>query len=352
MQVSIETTGALERRMEVSVPRERIEQAIDERLKRVSRTAKLKGFRPGKVPFKVVKQQFGAQVRQEVALRPDAVELRRGGDAGEAQSGGRPAHRAAVGRSRRGSALPRDLRGVPRDRAQGRRGHRRRARPVGRGRPTPTWTRWCANLREQRPRFDVVERESPRGRPRHDGLRGRWSTARRSRAARATTWRVLLGGGRMLKDFEAGITGLKADERRQVSVPYPADYHNPALAGKAASFDVHVKKVEERAPAGARRRVLPRVRRARGRHRAAAPRGARQHGARARRQRPRAAQAAAARRPAQGQPRRGAAELRRRRRCAKCRSRRRAAWARRTPRSCRPPTRSSSRPAAASRSGC
>jgi trigger factor len=57
---------------------------------------------------------------------------------------------------------------------------------------------------------------------------------------------VLLGGGRMLKDFETGILGMKADERRQVSVPYPADYHNAALAGKAASFDVHVKKVEER----------------------------------------------------------------------------------------------------------
>ncbi|HSW34486.1 MAG TPA: trigger factor, partial [Steroidobacteraceae bacterium] len=66
MQVSVETTSALERRMEVSVPRERIEQAIDERLKRVGRTVKLKGFRPGKVPPKVVKQQFGAQVRQEV----------------------------------------------------------------------------------------------------------------------------------------------------------------------------------------------------------------------------------------------------------------------------------------------
>ena len=66
MQVSIESTGALERRMEVSVPRERVEQAIDERLKRVSRTAKLKGFRPGKVPLKVIRQQYGAQVRQEV----------------------------------------------------------------------------------------------------------------------------------------------------------------------------------------------------------------------------------------------------------------------------------------------
>ena len=66
MQVSVESTGALERRMEVSVPKEQIEQAVDERLQRVSRTAKLKGFRPGKAPIKVIRQQFGAQVRQEV----------------------------------------------------------------------------------------------------------------------------------------------------------------------------------------------------------------------------------------------------------------------------------------------
>ena len=66
MQISVESIGALERRMEVSVPKEQIEQAVDERLKRVSRTAKLKGFRPGKAPIKIIRQQFGAQVRQEV----------------------------------------------------------------------------------------------------------------------------------------------------------------------------------------------------------------------------------------------------------------------------------------------
>jgi trigger factor len=57
---------------------------------------------------------------------------------------------------------------------------------------------------------------------------------------------VLLGGGRMLKDFEAGITGMKAGERRSVNVPYPSDYHNAALAGKTAAFEVQVKKVEEK----------------------------------------------------------------------------------------------------------
>jgi len=66
MQVSVETTGTLERRMEVQVPAERIEKAINERLKSISRTVRLKGFRPGKVPVNVVRQQFGQQVRQEV----------------------------------------------------------------------------------------------------------------------------------------------------------------------------------------------------------------------------------------------------------------------------------------------
>jgi len=57
---------------------------------------------------------------------------------------------------------------------------------------------------------------------------------------------VLLGGGRMLKDFDRGISGMQAGERRQIEVPYPADYHNAALAGKVATFDVLVRKVEER----------------------------------------------------------------------------------------------------------
>src|ERR1044072_5464727 len=66
MQVSVESTGALERRMEIQVPAERVEKAVDERLKSMGRTVRLKGFRPGKVPPKIIRQQFGQQVRQEV----------------------------------------------------------------------------------------------------------------------------------------------------------------------------------------------------------------------------------------------------------------------------------------------
>ena len=64
MNVTVESIGALERRMRVELPVDAIEQQVDSRLKSVARTAKIKGFRPGKVPAKVVRQRYGEQVRQ------------------------------------------------------------------------------------------------------------------------------------------------------------------------------------------------------------------------------------------------------------------------------------------------
>src|SRR5690606_35133568 len=68
MQVTVETSAdnALERKLRIQVPAERVEGEVTDRLKAMGRRAKLKGFRPGKVPMKVVQQQFGPQVRQEV----------------------------------------------------------------------------------------------------------------------------------------------------------------------------------------------------------------------------------------------------------------------------------------------
>src|ERR1700681_1844007 len=66
MQVSVESTGKLERRMQVQVPAERVSKEIASRLKTISRTARLNGFRPGKAPLKVIRQQFGPQVHREV----------------------------------------------------------------------------------------------------------------------------------------------------------------------------------------------------------------------------------------------------------------------------------------------
>ena len=66
MQVSLENTTPLERRMTVSLPAERLDGVVGTRLQEIARTARLKGFRPGKIPAKVIEQRFGPRVREEV----------------------------------------------------------------------------------------------------------------------------------------------------------------------------------------------------------------------------------------------------------------------------------------------
>jgi len=243
MQVSVETTSALERRMEVSVPRERIEQAIDERLKRVGRTVKLKGFRPGKVPPKVVKQQFGAQVRQEVLsdlMQSSFAEA-------VTQEKLNPAAGPRIEPLSVGPDEDLKYRATfeifPQIELQGVEG-------IAVTRPAAEVTEadvdaMVQNLREQRPKFDPVDRACREGDRVTMDFEGQIDGAA-FEGSKGEDVAVLLGGGRMLKAFEAGITGLKAGERKSIEVPYPGDYHNPALAGKVASFDVHVKKVDEK----------------------------------------------------------------------------------------------------------
>jgi len=243
MQVSVETTSALERRMEVSVPRERIEQAIDERLKRVGRTVKLKGFRPGKVPPKVVKQQFGAQVRQEVLsdlMQSSFAEA-------VTQEKLNPAAGPRIEPLSVGPDEDLKYRATfeifPQIELQGVEG-------IAVTRPAAEVTEadvdaMVQNLREQRPKFDPVDRACREGDRVTMDFEGQIDGAA-FEGSKGEDVAVLLGGGRMLKAFEAGITGLRAGERKSIEVPYPADYHNSALAGKVASFDVHVKKVDEK----------------------------------------------------------------------------------------------------------
>lgn len=242
MQVSVEQVSALERRMEVSVPKERIEQAVDERLKRVSRTAKLKGFRPGKAPLKVIRQQFGAQVRQEVlsdlmqSSFAEAVSEQKLNPA----AGPRIEPLAvAPGEDLRYRAIFEIFPEIALKGVDG----------LAVTRPVAEVTEadvdaMVQNLRQQRPRFEVVERESREtDRVTMDfvGL----VDGKEFEGSKGEDVAVLLGGGRMLKEFEAGIVGSKAGEHRQVEMRYPDEYHNKSLAGKVAKFDVHVKKVEE-----------------------------------------------------------------------------------------------------------
>lgn len=242
MQVSVESTGTLERRMEVQVPAAQIEKAVDERLQKLSRTVRLKGFRPGKVPVKVVRQQFGQQVRQEVlgdvvqSSFAEAVVQEKLTPAGGPRiepidfEGGDLKYRAVF------EIVPQiQLAGVEN---------------LDIVRPTAEVSdadvdAMIQNLREQRPTYVNAEREARDtdrvtvdftgtidGEPFEGGA--------------GEDIPIVLGAGRMLADFEAGLQGVRAGEQKTIELTFPQNYATQALAGRKAQFAVAVKSVEER----------------------------------------------------------------------------------------------------------
>lgn len=242
MQVSVEAIGTLERRMEVQVPAERIEKAVDERLQRLSRTVRLKGFRPGKVPVKVVRQQFGDQVRQEVLgdvvqkTFAEALTQQNLTPAGgpkieplDVQQGGDLKYRAIF------EIVPEiELKGVEGMEIK---------RPVAEV-TSADIDAMVENLREQRATFVAVDREArdtDRVTVDFDGTIDGLAFD----GGKGEDVPIVLGQRRMLEDFEQALIGTRAGEQKVVDITFPSDYP-PSTAGKSARFEVKIKSVEER----------------------------------------------------------------------------------------------------------
>ncbi len=242
MQVSVETTGALERRMEVQVPAERVEKAIDERLKSMSRTVRLKGFRPGKVPVNIVRQQFGPQVRQEVlgdvvqstfaeavlqqnlmpatGPRIEPINMEQGSDL---------KYRAVF------EIFPDvQIKGLESIEVN---------RPQAEVTPADV-DAMIENLRQQRPTFVAIDRESRDT----DRVTVDFEGTIEGKAfdgGKGEKVPVVLGAGRMLADFEAGLKGVRAGETKTIDVTFPENYGAQELAGKTAQFALTIHTVEE-----------------------------------------------------------------------------------------------------------
>lgn len=243
MQVSVESTGALERRMEVQVPAERVEKAVDERLQRMSRTVRLKGFRPGKVPVKVVRQQFGQQVRQEVlgdvmqSTFNEAVVQEKLTPAGgpriepiNLEQGADLKYRAVF------EVLPQiELKGIDSLNIE---------RPMAEV-STADVDAMIQNLREQRPTYAAVDREARDTDRVTVDFQGAID-GQPFEGGKGEDIAIDLGSGRMLADFEAGLRGVRAGENKEIELTFPTNYPVANLAGKQAKFAVAVKQVEER----------------------------------------------------------------------------------------------------------
>jgi trigger factor len=241
MQSNLETLSALERRLSVTLPVADIDNEIESRLKRLSRTVKMHGFRPGKVPLKVVAQQYGPQVRQEVL-----------GDAMQKSFG-----EAVRNQNLRVAGYPRfDLK-PPADGAAefhysatfevypdvkvGDIGNASIERPhlaVSEAEVDRT----IELMRKQRATYEPAQRAAQNEdrvtidfRGSIDGAEFQGSTGNGQQA--------VLGDGRLVPDFEANVIGVAAGESKTFDVRFPDDYHGREVAGKTARFEVTVREV-------------------------------------------------------------------------------------------------------------
>jgi trigger factor len=242
MQVSVESISKLERRMQVQVPAERVSQEVAARLQNLSRTARLKGFRPGKAPIKVIRQQFGVQVHREVigellqSSFAEAVSEKQLSPAGnpriEPQSVGE-------GQDLRYVAT---FEVIPEVALQP-------METLELERVTSEVTEsdidaMIERLRRQQMKYSPVERAAVSGDKVSIDFLGKIDGVEFT-GGKGENIGVVLGEGRMLPELEQGLIGATAGDHRDISVSFPADYRATELAGKTAIFSTDIKTVEE-----------------------------------------------------------------------------------------------------------
>lgn len=242
MQVTVESTGTLERRMRVELPAERIEKEVDSRLKSVGKNVKIKGFRPGKVPAKVVKQRYGAQIRQEVLSDllqqsySDAVQQENlnpaGGPQIETESGGDGKSFAYVATF---EVMPEvELKGLDKIKVE---------KPEVEIADSDL-DDMIDNLRKQKATWAEVDRASAKGDRVVVDFEGKLK-GELIQGGQGKEVPVILGQGQMLPDFEKGLTGIKAGDDKTFKVKFPKDYHAEDLQGQKVDFSIHAHRVEE-----------------------------------------------------------------------------------------------------------
>ncbi|MGH8702218.1 MAG: trigger factor [Burkholderiales bacterium] len=241
MQANLETLSALERRLSVSLPATDIDSEVESRLKRLSRTVKLHGFRPGKVPLKVVEQHYGPQVRQEVL---GDVMQRSFGEAVRQQNlkvagypkfeltprtdGAMEFHYSATFEIYPEVKVG-DIAGTAIERP---------SLEVGEVEVDKT----IEIMRKQRARYEPVERAAQTGDRVTIDFRGTLDGAE-FQGSSGSGQQAVLGEGRLVPDIEAGVSGMKAGETKAFDVRFPGDYQSREVAGKSARFEVTVGHV-------------------------------------------------------------------------------------------------------------
>lgn len=241
MQTNQETPSSLERRIDMSVAMAEINKEVEARLKKMARTVKMPGFRPGKVPMKIVAQTYEPQARSEAIGA--AVEKAFGNAVREQNL--RVAGYPRIEPKEASSAEALEFSAVFEVYPEVVSGDlstqtiERPALEVGDAEVDKT----IDVLRKQRTSFELADRAAAEGDRVVIDFAGR-KDGDLFDGGQAEDFPFVIGAGSMLKDFETAVTGLKSGEAKTFDMTFPEDYHAKHLAGQTVQFEVTVKKVE------------------------------------------------------------------------------------------------------------
>lgn len=245
MAVNVETLDKLERKITLTLPVDAIQNEVNSRLKRLARTVKMDGFRPGKVPMNVVAQRYGYSVQYEVmndkvgqafAAAANEANLKVAGQPRITETEGGSAAEGQVSFDAVFEVYPEvkiaDLSGVAVEKLTA---------DVGDAAIDKT----LEILRKQRRTFalrghDAPAQDSDRVTVDFEGK----IDGEAFQGGKAEDFQFLIGEGQMLKEFEEATRGMKVGESKTFPLAFPADYHGKDVAGKTADFLVTVKKIE------------------------------------------------------------------------------------------------------------
>lgn len=243
MAVAVETLEKLERKMTLSLPLNVIESEVNGRLKKLARTVKMDGFRPGKVPMTVVAQRYGYSVQYEVMNDKVGEAFFNAANEAQLRVAGQPKINEKEGAPEGELTFEAVFEVFPEVKI----GDLATAEV---GKITTEVTDAAIEktvdiLRKQRRTFaqralDASAQIGDRVTVDFEGKIDGETFA----GGKAQDFQFILGDGQMLKEFEEATEGLKTGESKTFPLAFPADYHGKDVAGKTADFMVTVKKIE------------------------------------------------------------------------------------------------------------
>ena len=244
MQVSVETTSGLERRVTVGVPAEKVDSAVENKLREAQKSVRLDGFRPGKVPMREVKRRFGAAVRNEVLADVMRESFLEAVEQEKLQPAGMPGFEATKNVAGEDLEFIATFEVFPQVEVAA-------FDAIEVEKPVAEVTdadvdEMIETLRQQRAEFEDVDRAAETGDRVNIDFKG-LKDGEAFEGGSAEGHDLELGSGQMIPGFEDGIVGMKAGEEKDIDVTFPEDYQAEELKGQAVVFQIKVNKVQAKA---------------------------------------------------------------------------------------------------------